>query len=124
MTVGSCPSHQLTSTGPTRLAHWRSGCSTTRGALTVMRLLDGSLHALDQVVHLLELDVLLPPRDAGGQDLLAVIAGERALEDDERARLQPRLGLVGLLLRLLGDGCAVGGELHEALFQPAAHQVV
>src|SRR5688572_31226653 len=120
--VGSCPSSQRSREGASRLAQCRAGGSEAVGALAVMPSLDGALHAFDQVVHLLELDVGLPLRDTGSQDLLAVVALQRALEDDQRARLEPGLGGVGLLLGILGHGLAVGGEFDETLLQTAAHQ--
>src|ERR1700761_5174136 len=52
-------------------------------------------HALDQVVHLLELGILLAAFDAGGNDRLALVVHQRTLEDRKSLRHEGRLDLVG-----------------------------
>src|SRR5215467_13843124 len=81
-------------------------------------------HALDQIVHLLEHHVGLLVRGPRGDDGVARVVFERALEDHEVALHHLRLDRVGALASRVADRAAVGAGLHEAVFQTPAHEIV
>src|SRR5690606_33108251 len=88
------------------------------------RSIERAFHAFDEIVHLLEHDGALPLLLPFGDHHLALIVLQRSLEDDELARGQLCLRLLGLRLRFLGHGRAVGRHLDEALLEAAAHEVL
>src|SRR5215470_12864376 len=77
-------------------------------------------HPQHEIVHLLERDVGLLLRRAGGDDGLAGVVLERPLEDDVAALEHLRLDGVGVLPRRLGRRRTVRRRLHEPLLQAAA----
>src|SRR5882724_10142268 len=81
-------------------------------------------HALDQIVHLLEHHVGLLVRGSGGDDGVAGVVLQWALEDHVVALEHLRLDAVRALARVVGHRAAVGPGLDEAVLQPAAHEVV
>src|SRR6185369_2129991 len=81
-------------------------------------------HAFNQVVHLLQHRVGLLQRGAGGDDFLAGVVLERALEYLKGALHHGRLDAVGLGLGGRRHGLAVGRHFHEAVLEAAAHEVL
>src|SRR2546427_5469587 len=79
-------------------------------------------HALDQIVHLLEHHVGLLVRGPGGDDGVAGVVLQRALEDHVVALEHLRLDGVRALPRVVDHGAAVGPGLDGAVLEPAAHE--
>src|ERR1700742_2324757 len=52
-------------------------------------------HALDQIIHLLEFRILLAALGARGDDRLALVVHQRALEDRKALRHEGRLDFIG-----------------------------
>src|SRR5213594_2223409 len=102
-------------------AAWRHGPERSDAIAARSDLAD---HALDQIVHLLEHHVGLLVRGPRGDDGVARVVLQRALEDDEVALHHLRLDRVGVLARRITRRAAVGARLDEALLQAAAHEVV
>src|ERR1700723_4023038 len=80
-------------------------------------------HALDQIVHLLELGILLAALGACGDDGLALVVHQRALEDRKTLGQERGLDLVGVLARLLSYRRAIGRDLDDLFLQTAAIEV-
>src|SRR5450830_1823670 len=127
MSNGSTPASQ-TSAPNTSSAAARAPMvrAISRRALRMMEAVwasDRADHAFDEVVHLFELKVGLLEHLAGGQDGVALVVLERALEDVEAAREHLGLDLVGVLLGRLAHAAAIGRHLHVAFLQAAAQEV-
>src|ERR1700679_903963 len=80
-------------------------------------------HALDQIVHLLEFGILLAALGAGGDDGLALVVHQRALEDRKARGQELGLDLVGVLARLLAHRRAIRRDLDDLFLQAAAVEV-
>src|ERR1700733_7126093 len=80
-------------------------------------------HALDQIVHLLKFWILLAALGARGDDGLALVVDQRALEDRKTLGHERRLDLVGVLAGLLRHFGAVGRDLDDLFLQTAAIEV-
>src|SRR3984957_16155240 len=80
-------------------------------------------HALDQIVHLLELGILLAALGACGDDGLALVVHQRALEDRKTLGQERGLDLVGVLARLLAHGRTIGRDLDDLFLKAAAIEV-
>src|SRR5579864_408081 len=80
-------------------------------------------YALDQVVHLLEFRILLAALGAGGDDRLALVVHQRALEDRKTLRQERGLHFVGVLARLLRHLGPIGRDLDDLFLQAAAVEV-
>src|SRR6202020_1661933 len=80
-------------------------------------------HALDQIVHLLELGILLAALGARRDHGLALVVHQRALEDRKTLGQERGLDLVGMLARLFAYLRAVGRDLDDLFLQAAAVEV-
>src|SRR5579872_5746140 len=80
-------------------------------------------HALDQIIHLLELGILLGAFGAGRNHSLALVVDQRALEDRKSRRHELGLDLVGVLARGFRHLGAVGRDLDDLFLQTAAIEV-
>src|SRR5437867_4528063 len=80
-------------------------------------------HALDQIVHLLEHHVGLLVRGPGGDDGVAGVVLQWALEDHVVTLEHLRLDAVCALARVIGQRAAVGPGLDESVLPPAAYEV-
>src|ERR1700722_3922034 len=80
-------------------------------------------HALDQIVHLLELGVLLAALGARGDDGLALVVHQRALEDRKTLGQERGLDLVGVLAGLFAHCRTIGRDLDDLFLQTAAIEV-
>src|SRR6202020_1081493 len=80
-------------------------------------------HALDQIVHLLELGILLATLGARGDDGLALVVHQRALEDRKAGRQELGLDLVGVLARLLSYRRTIGRDLDDLFLEATAIEV-
>ena len=100
------------------------GRRRTEGAQRHGRVTTLADHALDQVVHLLEHDVGLLLRDAGGDDGLAGVVLERALEDRRSRPSSCSAFTASAFFRAASaTAVAVGRRLDEAFLEAAAQEV-